>query len=81
MDGPREPSQMEVARAYVGAFIVGGLTAALLVGAILMALVPRDQGLIVIATLAAGAAGGLTAASISPLRNGIARVINFVQGW
>jgi hypothetical protein len=81
MDEHGKPSQMETARAYLGAFIVGGLVVVFPVGLVLIAIVPRDQNLIVAATLMAGAAGGLTAASVTPLRRWIAGVIYFFHGW
>lgn len=81
MDEHGKPSQMETARAYLGAFIVGGLLAVFPVGLVLMATVPREQNMIMAATLMAGAAGGLTAALVTPLRRWIAGVISFFPGW
>jgi hypothetical protein len=73
--------QMEIARAYVGAFIVGGLAAAVAAGALMIALAPADRSLVLKVALAAGAVGGLTAAWLPILREWIFRVINFIKGW
>lgn len=74
-------TQMEIARACVGAFIVGGLAAAVPVDAFMIALAPINQNLVLTVALAAGAVGGLTAALIPLSRDWIARVINFLKGW
>lgn len=75
---PDKPSQMEIARTYIGAFIGGALVAAVPVGVIAFVSAPADRNVILTATLVAGAVGGLAAASIPPVRRWMARVTRVI---
>ncbi|MEZ6029452.1 MAG: hypothetical protein R3C46_06840 [Hyphomonadaceae bacterium] len=71
---------MDIAKAYVGAFIVGGVAAAVLAGAFMTTIAPVNQDLVLAAALAAGLVSGVATAAIPLFRNWIARAIN-VMDW
>jgi len=78
LEEPKKPSQMKIARAYVAAFILGGLATMVPIVAIVFALFPGDQALAKPAALAAGLLGGALAASIAPVRVSLARIVDFL---